>query len=471
MGIGNLFSAVKKASERPGALPDREEIAKILRVSPELLGQFENSYRKSILDTGFDTGNLMDVAGKREYHADGDVPGQVSSLSERIADEMYAVQTGALPDTSDSLVTKEELSAIPRDVRPQCTATLFHRDIDTDLPSAPVVYMLSRYMKATDEKDRKQAYGMFRAGLDTMDLDPVLYAMLGLNRNSMGYWFPALKAAADRQDFFRVPETKIVKVPFTILQTTRCFDYGSINAATKDIVNRWCMKAFGLDPAKTYFVKTGTFSSKFDFRNAKVTGEKEVRELGEYLLWLSCQAVAMCNMLNGHPTYGVSTTNEWVVREYIEDTENNPTIYKGMPLHTEYRFFVDFDTKKILGVSPYWRPDVMKRRFGHAPDADSPHNYHDYIIYSMHEPVLMKRYEDNVERVAENLQRIVNDTDLTGQWSIDIMQNGDDFWIIDMALAENSALSDCVPEGALRKEAENWIPELPGAPENPETGD
>ena len=39
--------------------------------------------------------------------------------------------------------------------------------------------------------------------------------------------------------------------------------------------------------------------------------------------------------------YGVSTTNEWVVREFIPDKEGNPCIYHGLPLHTEYRVFVD----------------------------------------------------------------------------------------------------------------------------------
>ena len=32
------------------------------------------------------------------------------------------------------------------------------------------------------------------------------------------------------------------------------------------------------------------------------------------------------------------------------------------------------------------------------------------------------------------------------------MQNGNDFWLIDMARASESALSDCVPKEKLRKE-------------------
>ena len=40
------------------------------------------------------------------------------------------------------------------------------------------------------------------------------------------------------------------------------------------------------------------------------------------------------------------------------------------------------------------------------------------------------------------------------------MQNGEDFFIIDMALAENSALNECVPKGLLKKAEENWLPDL-----------
>lgn len=46
--------------------------------------------------------------------------------------------------------------------------------------------------------------------------------------------------------------------------------------------------------------------------------------------------------------------------------------------------------------------------------------------------------------------------------SIDIMQNGSDFYIIDMALAKDSALKECVPEGLIRLQEEDWIPEIGG---------
>lgn len=103
----------------------------------------------------------------------------------------------------------------------------------------------------------------------------------------------------------------------------------------------------------------------------------------------------------------------------------------------------------------------MKQRFGHEIDAHTPDNTHDYVIYSMHEETLMKRYEDNKNTVLTHVKELLPNLHLNGQWSLDIMQNGDDFWLIDMATADLSALSDCVPKGLLRKSKENWIPQIP----------
>jgi len=283
-----------------------------------------------------------------------------------------------------------------------------------------------------------------------------------MNPNSIGRWLPALVDAAMKQDFFRVPATTIIEVPITLLQLTRC-DYNELTTSTLAVLDRYCQEAFGLDTQKEYFVKTGTYSSKFDFRNAHVHGKNEVQELGEYLLFIHFLACQMASPLNNKSIYGVSTTTEWAVREFIPDKENNPTIYMGMPLHTEYRVFVDFDAQKVIGVSPYWEPETMKKRFGHEDDADSPHKIHDYVVYKEHEETLMRRYQENVDAVCVHIEAMLPDIRLCGQWSIDVMQNGEDFWIIDMALAQNSALIECVPKNLLRPAQERWVPALENA--------
>ena len=73
---------------------------------------------------------------------------------------------------------------------------------------------------------------------------------------------------------------------------------------------------------------------------------------------------------------------------------------------------------------------------------------------------LMEQYRKNIGKVKENLKRMLPEIDLTGQWSMDIMQNGNDFYLIDMALAENSALKECVPKSLLKKVEEDWIPRI-----------
>lgn len=167
--------------------------------------------------------------------------------------------------------------------------------------------------------------------------------------------------------------------------------------------------------------------------------------------YIQHQANQMDSPLNNRVIYEVSSNNEWVVREFIDDVEGNPTIYNGLPLHTEYRVFVDFDIEEIIGITPYWEPSVMKEHFLDLDSLNDVQKQHDYINYINHEETLMKRYEDNKDLVVSEVSKLLKDCTLKGQWSIDVMQNGSDFWLIDMARASESALSECVPPDKLKK--------------------
>lgn len=452
----------------------KNAIAKLLQTDKESLAKFEDAYKNAALSYDNVSSDFFSTSSRQaadEAKRMDAVPAfdedKLNSIIDRIVDELtsetpiLSIADGRAQDVSfpalpsgTALISNKDLNEIPLEIRPQLTGTLMKVDVNA-MSYKVLMEMYLRYQKTGDI----QAYHHFRQGLDILDLDPIIYKMLGQNRNSMGYWLPPIQAGAAKCSFFRIPLTRIVRVPMTLLQLSR-LDYNSINPATRAIVNQWAMRVFDLDVNKTYFIKTGTYSSKFDFRNAKVTSEKEVRELGEYLLYIQHQASAMAGPLTSPSIYGVSTTNEWVVREYIEDIEDNPCIYKGLPLHTEYRVFVDFDACEILGISPYWEPSVMKKRFSQGDDAASPHMKHDYVIYQMHEETLMKRYEQNKDIVLEHVSELLPYVRLTGQWSIDIMQNGEDFWLIDMATADSSALQECVPAGKIKKSIENWIPNL-----------
>ena len=448
--FGNITAAFKNSMSK-------EKVAQLLNTTPEALEEFEKAYHAVSDEENKKSGNFFKL-NSRDVAKHIDVSdADVAEIEKRITNELLA-SSGCLPDhTIEHFVTNDEIKALPEELRPQLTGTLVKKDIAGD--SYPALLEMYMSWKKTGDKG---FYHRFRQGLDILDLDGITYEIIGMNPNSMGYWFPALEKAVMQQDFFKVPETKIVKVPLPILQLTH-LDYFSLTPTTLHIVDAWAREAFELDENKTYFIKTGTYSSKFDFRNAKVTSPAEVREIGQYLLFIHAQALAMAHYdLSGRNQpciYGVSTTNEWVVREYIEDKENLPCIYHGMPLHTEYRAFIDFDTDELIGIVPYWDSESMKKRFSQESDADTADMKHDYIIYCKEEERLQKTFDANKDMLAEKLKDMIPDIDLKDQWSLDIMQNGDEFWIIDMALAANSALVNRLPV-KLEAPEENWLPDL-----------
>lgn len=454
----------------------KDDVAKLLQTTPGALDAFEKSYRpslKNVSDNFFEiNAKQASAMGKKEECNDP----ELIRLKENIINELLDQTIGfcydgkkgcwfkinpyeAFSEKIQTLpITLDDIKQFPEELQPQVTGNLAKKDFDMDsYPAA--LFLYDMFLKNKGTEQGRIGYQMFRQGLDILDLDPVLYEIIGMNKNSMGNWLPEVVAAIQKQDFFKIPKTKLIKVPLPLLQLTRT-EYGTLTQTTKDILNGYCMSAFGVNVDEQYFIKTGTYSSKYDFRNAVVKGAEEVRELGEYLLYIHFQALQMASPLCQPVIYGVSTTNEWVVREYIPDVENNPSIYKGMTLHTEYRIFVDFDDNRILGIAPYWEPKTMKDRFLNRSDSNETHQIHDYIIFQMHENRLMKRFDKNKNMVASQLEKILPDIRLHGQYSVDIMQNGKDFYLIDMALAQNSALNEYIPIKLRRPMEENWLPEI-----------
>ncbi len=452
----------------------KDDIAAMLRMDPEAFATFEKEYARQGISVDdmvkMDAKNAASQKEGIDLSGPENLDGMISRVvAELLADTQRWTYDGNVvtawhtvidPDTYATVkpLTKDEVMSIPPEYRPMLTGTLSCRDTGGEPSCYAVLEMYKGYMQETNPRKRNTLYGMFRQGLDILDLDPVLYEMLGMNRNSMGYWLPRIIRPVLDHGFFRIPKTTVIKVPLPLLQLSR-IEYGLLNRVTLDIVDKFCCEAFQLEQDKEYFIKTGTFSSKYDFRNAHVKGAKEVRELGEYLVFIQNQACMMSGPLAQPSIYGVSTTNEFVVREFIP-AGDVPCIYHGLPLRPEYRLFVDFDHKDVIGRSPYWEPGMMKKRFGKGPDADDPDNVHDYITFSMQEKDLSKAYDENIGKVEKAVTEFIQDVNLQGQWSLDIMQNGEDFYIIDMALAQNSALYSCVPDHLKVPLEEEWFPKL-----------
>lgn len=457
----------------------KEDIAKMLKVSPAALAAFENAYKTKVLDTEvpddvFHTNSRQanDFRKTAEYLTNQAFEKrntvQLADLIEKITKELVS-QTSTFVYDGEAITSRtaigmtedpvklDEIKEIPKKFQPDLTGTLMKRDISENSSNA-LLWFLNEFMNddGSDPKRKQFLYNHFRQGLDILDLDPITYEIIGCNRVSMGHWLPQL-INANVTGFFKIPKTTIAKVPLTLLQLTRQ-EYTGLSETTLKIVDLWAKDVFNLKDEGDYFIKTGTYSSKFDFRNCRVNDPDEIKDLGEYLLFIHFQALQMASPLSQPSIYGVSTTNEWVVREFIPDKDDNLTIYKGLPLHTEYRVFIDCDNNTVLGINPYWDPEVMEKRFAENRDK---HDVHDAITYEAHKNKLMARYDENKDTVIAEIKKILPLLDLTGQWSLDVMQNGDDFWLIDMALAENSAFyGKAVAIEDRRPSKENWIPKI-----------
>lgn len=484
--ITNLTQMAGKirSSEKDESKNGKDALANFLKTTPEALEAFENAYRKEVMDSNDFSFDGMPNAKQAAADMKRATPEELDDMVNRIVNEFISqtpvyrydgqnivvVEPKLLPD--HEMLTKDEVMAVPADMRPECSGNLMKKDLNVGADENGK-FLLWLYMDSmSTEKtkaQRQKAYHMFRQGLDIQDLDGLMYAVIDKNQDSMGHWLPALVEAAKHQSYFKIPKTTMIKVPLSMLQLTR-LEYASHTPTTLKIVDDYCYRIFNLDENQTYFIRTGTSSLKYDFRNVKVTGAKEVHELGEYLLFNHFRGIQMAGPLTQPSIYGMQTTVEWAVREYIEPKESVPEIYFGLPLRLEMRVFIDATDKRILGIAPYWDPETMKKRFSMDDDFRNPDKIHDYVVYCAYESKVMEQYDKYRDKVLQKIEAMLPFLDLEGQWSLDVMFNGvnedgtDDMYLIDMALARHSALVECVPRELLKPVEEDWVPEIQEVP-------
>lgn len=230
--LENVFG--KKAKK---AMMTKEEIAEFIKTDPEALRSFEESYTKHVknkVSNNFFAVNAKQAVSEKCFLSDFAAENvHLDALVQRIVAELLdsaAVYVWDGADdhvqTFDSLpenyvpVSNEDLKAVPEGYRPELTGYLYKRDIG-EAASGMLLSVYKDFLLCKDPKKKMQLYGMFRQGLDIQDLDPITYKIIDRNRNSMGYWLPPLVQAVKQQDFFKIPQTKVLKVPLPLLQLTR----------------------------------------------------------------------------------------------------------------------------------------------------------------------------------------------------------------------------------------------------------
>lgn len=318
---------------------------------------------------------------------------------------------------------------VPKSLVQFAKGRLFRTD---GLPIDDTIAALLERHRVGDADTREHIEGLLPRLMSVSDLTPQLYSQFANNPNSIANWFPALHASlTEAESVLQVPRTRILRLPIELAQFMRV-EYPDTNDVSRAAFNQAVFQGLGLEEGETYFLKTGTFSSKFQFANARCT---EPEEAGEYFQVINNLAMML----------GAGTTVDLCARDYVEPEEGTPTIYGGMPLRCEFRAFVDLDDRRLLGVTPYWHPSVMTKALALADgDAGLGHIAADLPTYQAAAPGLDAEFHRLLPEVSAAVEGLLPalGSRLSGAWSLDIMADRGVLWAIDMATMAESALTE-----------------------------
>lgn len=273
-----------------------------------------------------------------------------------------------------------------------------------------------------------------------------------VNPNSFNFWFRRL-VGYDNTSPFKIPETVCFELPFDRWEWLTSDSYKPEDIQEFSNYLNGVLRRSGMKP-KEYFIKTGTFSNKFDFEKCHIT---DTSQLGDKFL----------DVFYNDMMFGAGSTPHVVIREFIPSNAKY-YIYNGMPLRRELRFFWDFDEGKLLGHSLYWHPEDMKQLVKGMFENDNAiekffANHHamtemeiynddkftslrDYIIFRKFHEENKDEYEKDLANIIPELTNfLLANKDLTadplkGKWSVDIMHEDGEYYLIDAAQMEKSAL-------------------------------
>ena len=284
---------------------------------------------------------------------------------------------------------------------------------------------------------------------EAVDIEKDMYKGSLEDLNNFRNWFYKIKdGGIDSSKELKVPESQSIDISLDWYMWLKSDNYS--DEKIKEF-NDYLLSKLSLSPNVKYFMKTGNFSNKFDFSKCMVT---DTSNIGAQFLDLFY--TSMCVGATPQPTI--------VIREYIE-SESKLSIYNGMPLRSEFRYFYDFDKRELLGVAKYWHDmemlTLVDYRMKEIPSLQSVKDLieilkesekrisplkiikmEEYLVYREFNESYDTYYSDNKDRIGEILNRNLKRVDLSGKWSVDVMVENGDLYVIDMALMQNSALVD-----------------------------
>ncbi len=219
------------------------------------------------------------------------------------------------------------------------------------------------------------------------------------NLNSLDFWYPILQ-----KNNIPVPKTKIIKTNCELIYLMD----GEEPKGYNNFINQITKVTDGI--GYPCFIRTGYTSAKHYWKDTCYLEKKE--DLGSHIYQL-VEFSEIADMF-GNLKYDV-----WCVRELLP-TKPLFTAFQDMPITREFRgFWIDGE---VRCVHPYWPIDTIRR-----PSVDN------------WEELLLKSHKMEWNEIIKIMKLIESVGKLfKGDWSIDLLETKKGWYVIDMAIAEQS---------------------------------
>ena len=231
------------------------------------------------------------------------------------------------------------------------------------------------------------------------------------NPNEFSFWYPRIRNVKD----FSIPKSWILKLNN---ETFKCFyKDGRLTDEENNLVKSTISEFIKDNNIQLpVFVKNGQFSNKFDFYTCGIN--ESVEQICDNIHRICYASICL----------GASPSFEIVFRELIK-TNTKYSMYRGMNLNIEYRAFVDFDKKELLGIIDYWHKSI-KNNIYDEKDREQ------FLLFKKDTEDKYKEYEVILK---DKLLKQIENFNLKGKWSVDfLLDDNNNFHLIDMAIAERS---------------------------------
>ena len=270
-----------------------------------------------------------------------------------------------------------------------------------------------------EQKDLKEYFSQLEIKMKNTDWEKLRkdhYEEELQNINNFSYWYPKIKNCG-----IKMVNALIIQIPY---EEWKAFQEAEEDKNAEIRCIEYLKYVLNMNKVKRgmYNIKNGTFSNKFDASTCNVSLE-EIPQ-------------SFIKIQNASWFFDTGGTTELIIRDYIPINFNEElTIYNGLPLRPEFRIFVDFNENKVLYSVNYWDFDYC---YPHL------YNANDKLVFEYMRDTLNAEYEtkkDYVKALANKLIIYNNNQEnkLTGQWSVDFMLFENEYYLIDMAVAQQSA--------------------------------